>query len=93
VATEIDAAAFYASYVATYLERDVRPLANVGSPRNFGRFLRACALRSGNLLNKADLARDAGISLAPAWHAPASPTPQFPGRCPAVSGAGRKLPR
>ncbi len=59
---EIDAAAFYNSYLATYLERDVRSLANVGSLRDFERFLRACALRSANLLNKADLARDVGIA-------------------------------
>lgn len=59
---EIDSAAFYNSYLATYLERDVRALANVGSLRDFERFLRACALRSANLLNKADLARDVGIA-------------------------------
>jgi predicted AAA+ superfamily ATPase len=59
---DIDAVAFYASYLATYLERDVRSLANVGSLRDFERFLRACALRSANLLNKADLARDVGIA-------------------------------
>ncbi len=59
---DIDLAAFYNSYLATYLERDVRSLANVGSLRDFERFLRACALRSANLLNKADLARDVGIS-------------------------------
>ena len=59
---EIDGPAFYASYLATYLERDVRSLANVGSLRDFERFLRACALRSANLLNKADLARDVGIA-------------------------------
>lgn len=58
----IDPVAFYNSYVATYLERDVRSLANVGSLRDFERFLRACALRSANLLNKADLARDVGIA-------------------------------
>jgi uncharacterized protein len=58
----IDHVAFYNSYLATYLERDVRSLANVGSLRDFERFLRACALRSTNLLNKADLARDVGIS-------------------------------
>lgn len=58
----IDAAAFYNSYLATYLERDVRSLANVGNLRDFERFLRACALRSANLLNKADLARDVGIA-------------------------------
>jgi hypothetical protein len=59
---EIDTAAFYNSYLATYLERDVRALTHVGSLRDFERFLRACALRSANLLNKADLARDVGIS-------------------------------
>lgn len=59
---DIDAAAFYSSYLATYLERDVRSLANVGSLRDFERFLRACALRSANLLNKADLARDVGVA-------------------------------
>jgi predicted AAA+ superfamily ATPase len=59
---DIDLAAFYNSYLATYLERDVRALANVGSLRDFERFLRACALRSANLLNKADLARDVGIA-------------------------------
>jgi uncharacterized protein len=59
---DIDHAAFYNSYLATYLERDVRSLANVGSLRDFERFLRACALRSANLLNKADLARDIGIA-------------------------------
>ena len=58
----IDFIAFYNSYLATYLERDVRSLANVGSLRDFERFLRACALRSANLLNKADLARDVGIA-------------------------------
>jgi predicted AAA+ superfamily ATPase len=54
--------AFYSLYLATYLERDVRSLANVGNLRDFERFLRACALRSANLLNKADLARDVGIA-------------------------------
>ena len=65
----IDATAFYHSYIATYLERDIRSLAQVGSLRDFERFLRACALRSANLLNKADLARDVGIapSTAGAW--------------------------
>jgi hypothetical protein len=65
---DIDQAAFYNSYLATYLERDVRTLANVGSLRDFERFLRACALRSANLLNKADLARDIGIAPSTANH-------------------------
>ncbi len=65
----IDADAWYRSYVATYLERDVRQLHAVGSLRDFERFVRACALRSAGLLNKADLARDVGVSgpTAAAW--------------------------
>ena len=65
---DIDHTAFYNSYLATYLERDVRSLANVGNLRDFERFLRACALRSANLLNKADLARDVGIAPSTANH-------------------------
>jgi predicted AAA+ superfamily ATPase len=59
---EVDAAEFLNSYVATYLERDVRNLLRVGNLRDFDRFLRACALRSAQILNRSDLARDVGIS-------------------------------
>jgi predicted AAA+ superfamily ATPase len=59
---KLDSFSFYRSYIATYLERDVRNILQVGNLRDFERFLRACALRSGQLLNKADLARDVGIS-------------------------------
>jgi predicted AAA+ superfamily ATPase len=52
---------FYSSYVAAYLERDVRQVINVQSLRDFERFLRACALRSGQLLNMSELGRDVGI--------------------------------
>jgi predicted AAA+ superfamily ATPase len=66
---DLDAAEFHHSYVATYLERDLRMLLDVGSLRDFERFLRACALRSAQVLNKAELARDVGISpsTAGAW--------------------------
>ncbi len=53
---------WFTSYVATYLERDVRNILNVGNLRDFDRFLRACALRVGQLLSLSDLARDVGIS-------------------------------
>lgn len=66
---ELDSAGFYRSYIATYLERDLRNLLEIGSLRDFERFLRACALRSAQVLNKAELARDVGISpsTAGAW--------------------------
>jgi hypothetical protein len=59
---ELPSGLFYSSYLATYLERDVRQLVNVGSLRDFERFMRACAARSGQLLNRSDLARDVGVS-------------------------------
>ncbi len=59
---DLDAAGFYRSYVATYLERDLRQLLNVTRLRDYERFLRASALRTAQLLNRADLARDVGIS-------------------------------
>ncbi|MFO1466997.1 MAG: ATP-binding protein [Steroidobacteraceae bacterium] len=64
-----NASEFYAAYVATYLERDVRQILNVQNLRDFERFLRAAAVRSGHLLNLSDLARDVGIKphTARAW--------------------------
>lgn len=66
---DVEPRLFYASYVATYLERDVRLALQVGNLRDFERFLRACALRSGQILNLTDLARDVGIagSTARSW--------------------------
>ena len=59
---EVPAPAWFASYVATYLERDVRQLLNVASLALFQRFLLMCAARSGQLLNLNSLAADCGIS-------------------------------
>ncbi len=58
-----------ASYVATYIERDVRQVLNVKDMGAFQRFLRLCAGRSGQLLNLSALAGEAGIShsTARAW--------------------------
>lgn len=58
---EMDSSVFYSSYVSTYLQRDVRQVLNVTSLRDFERFLRACAVRSGQLLNLSDLSRDVGV--------------------------------
>ncbi len=59
---ELDRALWLGSYLSTYLERDVRNLSNVGNLRDFDRFLRAAALRVGNLLSTAELARDVGVA-------------------------------
>lgn len=50
------------NYVRTYLERDVRELVNVGDLETFGRFLRLCAGRTGQLLNLSTLGADCGVT-------------------------------
>ncbi len=59
---------FCSSYAQTYLQRNVRDLARVGDELTFLRFLRAAAARTGQLLNLADLARDADITPNTAKH-------------------------
>jgi len=59
---------FYGSYVQTYLQRDVRDLARVGDETAFLRFLRATAARTAQLVNIADLARDADVAPNTAKH-------------------------
>ncbi len=59
---DLDRDLYYRSYVQTYLQWDVRDLARVGDEAAFLRFLRACAARTAQLLNLADLARDAGVA-------------------------------
>ena len=53
---------WYSSYLQTYLERDVRDLLKVSDLGTFRKFMKLCAGRSGQLLNYASLASDAGIS-------------------------------
>ena len=50
-------------YVQTYVERDVRSLANIGDLSTFEQFLRLCAGRVGQLLNYSSLANDCGVSV------------------------------
>jgi predicted AAA+ superfamily ATPase len=49
-------------YYQTYVERDVREIVNVGNIETFGRFVRLCAGRNGQLLNLTSLANDCGIT-------------------------------
>lgn len=58
---EVDRDLFFSSYLQTYLQRDVRDLAQVGDEMAFLRFLRAAAARTGQLLNMTELARDADV--------------------------------
>lgn len=65
-ASEADTQLFYASYVQTYLQRDVNDLLKVKDRLKFLRFLTAMAARTGQLLNYSKLAEQADISLATA---------------------------
>jgi hypothetical protein len=58
-----------ASYVATYLERDVRSISNIGDLAAFQRFTQLCAGRLSQLLNFSSLGGDCGVSqpTAKAW--------------------------
>jgi predicted AAA+ superfamily ATPase len=54
---------WYASYLQTYLERDVRAITNVRDLVTFRRFLSLLASRHGQILNKTDLAAPLGVSV------------------------------
>ncbi len=60
---------WFAGYVTTYVERDLRQLISVRDLSAFQRFIRMCAARTGQLLNLSALAADCGIShnTASAW--------------------------
>ena len=65
----IDPGDWFRSYVAAYIERDVRTVANVGDLAAFQRFTALCAGRTAQLLNYSALAGDCGVSqpTAKAW--------------------------
>jgi hypothetical protein len=66
---ERDISLWHASYIQTYLERDVRSVRQVGDLSQFQSYIRALAARSGQLLNLADVGRDLGIAVntAKSW--------------------------
>ncbi len=66
---QIAPADYYASYIQTYVERDLRQLKNIHNLGLFARFLKLCASRTGQMLNVSSLATDCGIShtAAQAW--------------------------
>lgn len=58
-----DAARFYANYIRTYVERDVRLIKNITDLYTFERFLRLCAGRIGQLLNMSSLSVEVGVDV------------------------------
>jgi predicted AAA+ superfamily ATPase len=84
---------WHASYVQTYLERDVRTLRQVGDLTQFQNFLRALAARSAQLLNLTDLARDLGVAVntAKAWLSVLEATYQVTVLRPYFANVGKRL--
>lgn len=54
---------WFASYLQTYIERDVRLITSVRDLPTFRRFLSLLASRHGQMLNRADLAAPLGVSV------------------------------
>ena len=59
---EIPANLIYSNYFSTYIERDVRLLANIKNLTQFENFIRLLAGRIGQIVNLSSLSNDVGIS-------------------------------
>ena len=55
-------ASFFSAYLSTYLERDVRQILNVGSLRDFERFIRVLAVRNAQQLDMSAVGRAVGAT-------------------------------
>jgi len=53
---------FYSSYLTTYIERDIRALSDAIDSLKFYKFITAVAARCSQMLNVAEIARDADIN-------------------------------
>lgn len=59
---------WFKAYIRTYLERDVRDLSRIQRLYEYQKFLSLAAFRCAQILNRADLARDAGLAYTTAGH-------------------------
>jgi len=58
--------AWWNGYIRTYLERDLRDLAQISNLPDFRRMMGLLAMRSGQILKQSEIARDGGLSQATA---------------------------
>lgn len=54
---------YYPNYIKTYVQRDVRELRDIGNLSMFNKFIKLCAGRIGQLLNKSSLAIECGVTV------------------------------
>lgn len=59
----IEPSRWYANYLRTYVERDVRLIKNITNLLAFERFLKLCAGRIGQMLNMSNLAIEVGVDV------------------------------
>ena len=52
---------WFSSYIRTYIESDARELANIRNLDKFIKMYRLCMIRSGNMFNKNELQKKAGL--------------------------------
>jgi predicted AAA+ superfamily ATPase len=64
----LDTDLFYASYVRTYLERDLHELSQTGNLETFYTFLKVLAGRTGSMLNMSEVSRDCAVSVPTVKH-------------------------
>ncbi len=58
----LEAQHWYANYIQTYVERDVRTLKNINDLGTFQIFLKMCAARCGQIIDLTSIGNDCGIS-------------------------------
>jgi len=63
VYNDIDVELWYSSYEQTYLERDIRTIYNIGSLRDFQRFMQLSAARCSQVLNISSLSSEIGVAV------------------------------
>ncbi len=88
-----DTSLWHASYIQTYLERDVRTLRQIGDLTQYQNFLRVLAARSGQLLSLTDIARDLGVAVntTKAWLSVLEATYQVKVLRPYFANVGKRL--
>lgn len=59
---KFDPGEYYANYINTYVERDVRSIQNIGDLSSFNKFLQILATRIGQLLNLSEIGTQVGVS-------------------------------
>ncbi len=60
-ARDVSIQRLYSNYIDTYIEKDVRNITNIKNIVQFKKFIKSCAVRSGQLLNLSSIGEDLGI--------------------------------